>query len=344
MSLVHAVPAPPGSVDAAVPWHYGDPFAEQRCLARGEGAVDVSNREVLEVSGADRLTWLHSLTTAHLIDVPPGGSRLALILSPSGHVEHELHLIETGETTLLSVEPGAAAGLLGFLDSMRFMMRVQVIPRADLGVVWEPHAVGDEGGRPTWLVPGDFRRAGPPTPAGRDRGGEAGRYVTDRPADFEGREVLVPRSEVDSRVAASRPCGMWAREALRVAAAVPRFGLETDHRTLPHEVGWIGPAVHLAKGCYRGQETVARVHNLGKPPRRLALAHLDGSSARIPGHADEVLAGSRVVGWVGSVAQHYELGPVATVVIKRSVDSGAALTVRTADGEVAASQQVVVEP
>lgn len=169
------------------------------------------------------------------------------------------------------------------------------------------------------------------------------RYVLERPADFTGREVFLPRDLLGERLASSGPpVGTWALEALRVAAAVPRLGFETDHRTLPHEVGWIGAAVHLAKGCYRGQEAVARVHNLGRPPRRLALAHIDGSAEVLPAHADEVLVDEQVVGWVGSAARHHELGPIATVVVKRSVDPAADMVIRTPMGDVAAAQQVVV--
>ena len=80
----------------------------------------------------------------------------------------------------------------------------------------------------------------------------------------------------------ARRAGLWAFEALRIARGEPRLGLDTDHRTIPNEAGWIGSAVHLDKGCYRGQETVARVHTLGRPPRRLTLLHLDGSENRLP--------------------------------------------------------------
>jgi folate-binding protein YgfZ len=339
-----AVPAPPGSIDEGVPWHFGDPHGEQRALLAGRGAVDLSHREVVEIAGPDRLSWLHSLTTAHLLDLRPGDSRLVLILSPHGHVEHELHLVETGGTILVSVDPGAGEPLRAHLESMRFLTRVEVRPRPDLAVVWEPLAEPDPAGLPTWVVPGDFR-SGPATPAGADRGGGAGRYAPARPADLVGREVLVPAEELPDRLAAAGPpAGTWALEALRVAAAVPRIGQDTDHRTLPHEVGWIGAGVHLAKGCYRGQEAVARVHNLGRPPRRLALAHLDGSAGILPAHGDEVRVDGRAVGWVGTPARHHELGPIATVMLKRSVDPTAELVVAAADGDVVASQEVVVIP
>ena len=338
------IPAPPGSPDAAVPWHYGDPHAEQRALDAGRGAVDLSHREVLGVTGPDRLRWLHDLTTAHLSELAPGTSRLALILSPHGHVEHELHVVDDATTTWITVEPGTGAAVRAYLDSVRFLLRVEVTERPDLAVVWEPRHGADDEGRPTWLVPDDFAGTGI-TPAGTDAGGGADRYVPNRPGLLVGREVLVPRSELAARMADAGPAaGTWALEALRVAAAVPRLGFETDHRTLPHEVGWIGPGVHLAKGCYRGQEAVARVHNLGRPPRRLGLAHLDGSAGILPAHGDVVRIGERPVGWVATPARHHELGPIATVVLKRSADPQADLQIDTGDGVVVASQQVVVVP
>jgi hypothetical protein len=119
--------------------------------------------------------------------------------------------------------------------------------------------------------------------------------------------------------AGATPAGTWAYEAIRVAALRPRLGVDTDERTIPHEVGWIGAAVHLDKGCYRGQETVARVSNLGRPPRRMVLLHLE-SPETLPRTGDLVRADQRVVGRVGTVATHHELGPIALALLKRSVD------------------------
>lgn len=323
-------------IDAAVPWHYGDPHREQRWLRAGESVVDVSHREVLRVSGPDRLSWLHSLTTAHLERLPAGASALALILDPHGHVEHELRLTDDGESVLISVEPGTGERLLAYLESMRFMLRVQPSLEPQLAAVWTTQDLPGQVRR--WEQPAEFAGRGV-TQAGTDRGGDAARYVPHRPDVLPGAEVLVPRTGLAQALAsAPHRSGTWALEALRAAAAVPRLGFETDYRTLPHEVGWIGPAVHLAKGCYRGQETVARVHNLGKPPRRLALAHLDGSAETLPAHAGPVVVDGREVGWVGTAARHHELGPIATVILKRNVNSAAGLLV----GGVAATQEVVV--
>jgi folate-binding protein YgfZ len=131
-----------------------------------------------------------------------------------------------------------------------------------------------------------------------------------------------------------RPAGVWAFEAHRVAALRPRLGVDTDERTIPHEVGWIGTAVHLDKGCYRGQETVARVHNLGRPPRMLVLAHLDGSDRR-PMTGVPVLANGRSVGRLGTVVDHVDLGPIALALVKRGLTADTPLTAAADDDEVA---------
>jgi tRNA-modifying protein YgfZ len=302
LSRPGAVPADPP--DAAVAAHYGDPFREQRALTEGRGAVDLSHRPVLRVSGVDRLTWLHALTSQHLEALPPGQASEALVLSPTGHVEHVLYLVDDGEATWIHIEPGTAGTLVGWLDSMRFWSKVQVEDlSSSYAVVWEP---------------------------------------ADRPSDghvslvwhgaMPGRDVFLPREELTSYV--SEPAGLWAYDALRVAAGRPRLGFESDHRTIPHEVGWLATAVHLQKGCYRGQETVARVHNLGKPPRRLVQLYLDGSDSALPAHGDPVELDGRVIGFVTTSARHYELGPIALALIKRSTPEDASLMA----GGVAASQ------
>jgi len=339
-----AVAPPSDSADPGVPWHYGDPLREQRTLSAGSGAVDLSNRGVVTIDGPDRLAWLHSLTTQGVESLQPGESALALILSPHGHVEHELHVVDDGTTTWLLVQPGTAETLVAYLRSMQFMLRVEVADRsASHAVVWEPVWESDPSAV-TWLVPADFAGTGR-VASGSDRGGDAGKYVLARPAAFAGREVVVGAADVPARLAgAGGPAGTWALEALRIAAGVPRLGQETDHRTLPHEVGWIGPGVHLSKGCYRGQEAVARVHNLGHPPRRLVLLHLDGSDERLPAHGDAVVLGGRDVGWIGSSAWHFELGPIATAIVKRSVPVDAVLSVASTNGDIAATQETVVLP
>jgi folate-binding protein YgfZ len=290
--------------DAGVAAHYGDPFREQRALVAGEAGVDLSHRPVVRVAGPDRLTWLHSLTSQHVEHLEPGVATEALILSPHGHVEHALYLVDDGEATWAHVEPGTAEALVVYLEQMRFWSKVEV-----------------EDVSPSYaVVLTSVGVAGVPS-----------RTTSD------GVESFVPRDQLET-VLAGPLAGVWAAEALRIAAGRPRLGLETDHRTIPHEVGWLGTAVHLEKGCYRGQETVARVHNLGRPPRRLVLLHLDGSESVLPAHGDPVQLGDRQVGTVTSSARHYELGPVALALVKRSTPADEPLVA----GGVAATQEVLV--
>lgn len=340
--LPHAAPSPflgrPGAVeaqgaDAGVAAHYGDPLREQRLIVQGLAAVDLSNRGVLTLTGADRLTWLHSLTTQQLSDLPPRTSRETLLLSPKGHIEYAIHVVDDGERCWLTTEPDSAPPLAQWLDSMRFMLRVQVEDVTDrYAVIGEPVAAESNSDEPpawvdAWPGPvGDTVTYSP---------------VVEHPARGRAwREAVVPRAELESFVGDRPLAGSWAAEALRVAAWRPRQGAETDHRTIPHELDWLRTAVHLHKGCYRGQETVARVHNLGRPPRRLVFLHLDGSGHTLPAVGAAVQAGDRTVGLLTSVARHYEDGPIALAVIKRNTDPALTLAV---DG-VSAAQTVVVAP
>lgn len=331
-----AVDAPSDHVDVGVPWHFGDPLREQRRLQEGVAAVDLGQLPIIRVCGNDRKPWLHDLTTQDLTAF--SGSALGLILSPHGHVEHELHMIDDGRCTWIIAQPGMGDVLLEYLERMRFMRDVAITDVSDeFTVIFEP--VGEvDSNFPTWLVPLEFQQRGF-TDAGSDRGGDASRYRIAALDPYVGREVIVPRTMRDERLDAwPHRAGTWAWQALRVASAMPRLGFETDHRTLPHEVGWVGPGVHLAKGCYRGQETVARVHNMGQPPRRMVLLHLDGSDDVLPEHGDEVQRDGRVVGWIGTAVQHWEHGPIATAIVKRATPVDQPLTVLSQGTRIAAHQ------
>ncbi|NGO75274.1 folate-binding protein YgfZ [Streptomyces sp. YC504] len=316
LSLPGAVPAE--GADEGVAAHYGELYGEQRALADGRGVVDLSHRGVLTVTGDDRLTWLHLLLTQHVSELPPGQATEALILSANGHIEHHLSLVDDGTTTWAHFEAGTGEALLAYLESMKFFYRAEVTDRTEEFAVVH-------------------------LPAGSIAAVPEG--VVARETAY-GRDLFLPRAELESYVAQNGPAaGILAYEALRVEAHRPRLGFETDHRTIPHELGWIGSAVHLQKGCYRGQETVARVQNLGKPPRRLVFLHLDGSEVHLHGHGTEVRLASdgpegRKIGFVTSSARHHELGPIALALIKRNIPADAPLLV----GTTAAAQEVVVEP
>lgn len=308
----------PGAVaaqgpDAGVAAHYGDPFREQRSLAAGSAVVDASHLGAVRLTGSDRRKLLHSLSTQDFRAVTDGGSTELAILSPHGHVEHHAFAGDDGHAVHLVTDAGRAGALAGFLDRMVFSLDVEVADVTDqLAAVW--HAGTS------------------PAPDGR-------RSVR----TTRGRFDLLDRAALTHQLAGVELAGSEAYEALRIAAGEPRLDLDVDHRTIPNELGWVGTAVALDKGCYRGQETVARVHTLGRPPRRLTILWLDGSPNVLPAHGDGVLFGGRVVGTVGSAARHFEDGPVALALIKRSVPVDATLTVRSST-DLPATQSPVVDP
>ena len=314
-----AVTVPEG-IDAGAAWHFGDPLREQRLLARSAGVVDRSNRGVLIVTGSDRLSWLHSICSQHLTALKDGDSTEALVLSPNGHVEQHWQVTELGEQIWLDVEPGMAEEALAYLQKMRFMKRVEPV---DVSSDWALLSVVGP------LGASFLAAASLPVPEVGHAVALDGGFVRGMSWGFD---LLVPRASsttvIDALLAAGATrAGNWAFEALRVEDRRPRLRLETDHRTIPHEVGWIGSAVHLDKGCYRGQETVARVQNLGKPPRRLVLLHLSGASDVLPEPGTPIESGGRTVGFLGTAVHHYEMGPIALAVIKRSLPADAVLTV-----------------
>lgn len=319
-----AVPTPDTGPDAGAIWHFGDPLGEQRAAETDAVLVDRSHRAVLTLTGSDRQTWLHNISTQHVSELPEGASTQNLSLDGQGRVEDHWIQTELAGTTYLDTEPWRGAPLLEYLRKMVFWSEVapgtaDVAVLSLLGPRLTDQAVLNALGldalpaEPT-AVPfagGGFVR--------RVRSAPGGGHIE--------LDLLVPRGESADwrrRLAAAgvRPAGVWAYEAHRVAALRPRLGVDTDQRTIPHEVGWIGDpgegAVHLDKGCYRGQETVARVHNLGKPPRMLVLLHLDGSAER-PSTGDAVLASGRAVGRLGTVVEHVDLGPVALALLKRGL-------------------------
>lgn len=376
--------AAPGAVeatgpDAGVAAHYGDPLREQRALAAGDAVVDLSHKGVLTVSGQDRLTWLTTLSSQVLTGIVPGDSSETLFLSVQGHVEAAPHVLDDGSSVWLIAEPGETALLKDWLESMRFALHVEVADRtADVAVVGATRV-------PEHLAVLSRQLTASPVPGAQPDPATALPLVWDDPwpgvtnggwgyaihDDHPGRErswheVLVPRPLlVDALTGPAADglglAGSWAAEALRIEAWRPRALVDADERTVPHELDWLRTAVHLQKGCYKGQETVARVHNLGHPPRRLTFLDLDGSEHTVPPAGSEVLAGDRVVGRVTAAQMHHEAGPIALAVLKRSVDPAAQLRVRSvpeasdgtegsqdAPAEVgeqwAAAQTVVVPP
>ena len=289
--------------DKGAIWHFGEPVKEQRAIEAGTAWADLSHLSVVAVSGEDRLKWMHDLTTQFLNDLSVGTWKSAMILDPQGHVEYQFNLVDDGTTTWLVLDPGYADTLVAYLTKMKFMLKVDVRDAtSEYAVLRAPGITTDLGG-PFALVP---------------------------------RNEVAQMSQTFNAVATQ--VGTWALDAERVAAHRPRIGFETDHKSIPNELGVLNGAVHMNKGCYRGQETVAKIYNLGNPPRRLVMLHLDGSDVGFPATGTKVENDGVVVGFIGTVARHHELGTIALAMIKRNTPIEATLSV---DG-IPASQQVIV--
>ena len=385
-----AVASAPDDPDQAVPAHLGDPGREQAALAEGRAACALA-RDVVTVTGPDRLSWLTTLSSQVLTTLEPGdGGAETLLLDAQGHITHALAALDDGRTLWLVTEAGNGEDLATFLDSMRFMLRVEVAERPDvmaLGALGEglealaqaardtapdsptdPEApatsqadAAQTGAEPQGSLIGLWRDPWP----GVVEGGTSYDVGEDRPhpgQGYRGGHVLVPAQSVNAVVEAflaagegRRLAGALAWEALRIEAGRPRHAREADARAIPHELDWLRTAVHLTKGCYPGQETIARTLNLGRPPRRLTVLQLDGLVGDLPRPGATVRMGERTVGAVTSVARHHELGPIALALLRRAVPVGEQLTVEVTEvdettgetvpvGRVDAVQEVLVSP
>jgi folate-binding protein YgfZ len=289
--------------DKGAVWHFGEPVKEQRALEAGTAWADLSHLNIIAVTGEDRLKWLHDLTTQFVSDLRPGTWMPSMILDAQGHVEFQFNLVDDGSTTYLVLDPGYVEKLVEYLTKMKFMLRVDVCDASSEFVVLRAPGIADAIGGPFALVP----RA----------------EVEEMKQTFGGVATQV---------------GTWALDAERVAKGRPRIGFETDHKSIPNELGVLNTAVHMKKGCYRGQETVAKIYNLGNPPRRLVMLHLDGSDVGFPAAGTKVENDGVVVGFVGTVARHHELGTIALAIVKRNTPADATLTI----AGIPANQEVIV--
>lgn len=351
------------SYDQYVAGHYGQPHQEQRALAQGKAVVDLSHYGVVTVTGPERLTWLHTLTTQNFQGVQTPLNSEALFLDLRGRVDIAVKVHDDGNTAYLITEPTMNATLLDWLTRMQFAARVEITDRTgELALIGATHQIPDLTA-PVWVdpwpgvAPGGFAYTNTPE---------------DHPAvheDYTWLLYIINRSDLVTTIndlpEGYLLAGTMASEALRIAAGRPRQLFDTDERSIPHELDWTRTAVHLDKGCYKGQETVARVHNLGHPPRRLVGLMIDGSVHGLPEPGadiilrpetedQEAMATARSIGTLKSVAMHHEMGAIGTAIIRRNTDPQAQLVIRETPPEdaqtdeapnfTAASQETLTSP
>lgn len=346
----------PGAVGEPVALHYGSPVAEQRALDAGNAVVDLSHRGIITVGGVDRLSWLNSMTSQQLLGLAPGVATETLLLDPNGRIQHAIRVVDDGETAWLLVDEDSAESLATYLNRMRFALRVVVEDVSERFAA----VLAFEGGSATTAL-----RALEPVVEWADpwaevaRGGTQYAHGEHAGADWSAVQFVFPAAALAAVSRAAAPAGLMALDALEIRAWRPSRAADVDERAIPHEFDWLRSAVHLTKGCYRGQETVAKVHNLGHPPRRLVLLHLDGSEGELPiagalvfreGEAADPDA--RPVGRITRAALHHEWGGIALALLKRSVPGDLTLAVRSGSaaadpqapvaGAIAAAQEMIV--
>ena len=398
---------------AFAPEHFGNPLREQALLAQGQAWAWLS-RDVVEVSGADRLSYLTTVSSQVLTDLENDGHcRQVLFLDANGHILYAALAVaalvpDSGEqSVLLLVDAGCGEGLAQLLNSRRFMLRVQAQVRPDLQVAG---AIGDgvqklagvvENLVTTWSDPwpgitpgGSTYFTGTRHPGANYRAGgvvvalEPGQTAPGQ-KQASGQEITPGQAPGPSQAAASgqeaapgqehalapgqeqapgqepgqapaageliqagdlTQVGELAWEALRIEAGLPRWAREVDARAIPNELDWLRTGVHLNKGCYPGQETIARTVNLGRPPRRLVQLQLAGWQGQLPEVGARVYlpAGDnpagKAVGTITSVARHWELGNIALALVRRGVPAQAELAVDLEAGYESASQELLVDP
>ena len=276
--------------------HFGNPLGEQRQLLQSQAAIHRIDEQVLLLSGEDALSWLHSITSQNIKNLKPGESTETLVLTPTGHIEHQIKVVAFDGGLYLIVNKEKAPALFKWLTQMRFRSKVE-ISETDLEI-WG--GFGDLGlSELVWVDGFDAEPKG------------SVRYAAEVQS-FPYREYLL----APGKKPALAEAGMLAIDALRIAAGRPEI-TDIDDRSLPHEFDWLASSVHLSKGCYRGQETVAKVHNLGHPPRRLIVLNLEvGDTVANPG--EEISYQGKLVGKVLAGALHYEAGSLALGLVNRN--------------------------
>jgi folate-binding protein YgfZ len=279
--------------------------------------VDRPDLASVALSGADVLRYLHAVCTQHTLELAPGDATEALLLSPKGKIEFAFRLAVLDGGALLDTEAAAAPALAERLA--RFVFRYDV-------TVGQPAA-----GAASLLGPGAeaaLTAAGLPGPGPGQAGVAASDLVVHRTTvglDLIGPGAPEAAAGLERAGAERAPAERW--ELARVAGGLPRAGHELTDDVLAEEAGLLGSHVHLDKGCYPGQETVARVHNLGQVQRRLAGLRFqppaNGGPRALPApRTDLVTDDGRRAGQLRSVVDHPELGPIGLAYVRRVVDDG----------------------
>ncbi|HEX8101172.1 MAG TPA: glycine cleavage T C-terminal barrel domain-containing protein [Solirubrobacteraceae bacterium] len=301
-------------------------LAEYRALHEEAGLLDRSERGKLAVTGGEAKAFLQGQVTNDVEGLTPGTGCYAAFLTHKGKMLGDLRILDAGDEILLDCERPALQGLFNLLR------------RATLGRDAELHKRTLQRGLLSLIGPRARALAGA-EPAGLPEAEDAhaaaelaGRPVRLIATDAGGVDVLCLADDTPAIVAALREAGATpvseaAAEIVRVERGRPRYGAELDDSVIPQEAGLNERAVSFTKGCYVGQETVARLHYRGKPNRHLRGLRLSGPAE--PG--EELRLGEKVVGRLATVVDSPARGPLALALVRREAAPGDTLAVGAGD-------------
>ena len=293
--------------------------ADYRVLTEACGLLDRSERGKLALTGAGAKEFLEGQVTNALEVLSSGQGVYAAFLTPKGKMLGDLRVLDLGDELFLDTERSALQELFNMIRRYQIgydvELRKRTVERGLLSLIGpEARAVAGAEDLP------EEEHANAPG----EVDGTRVRFV----ATDAGVDLICSAADTDALAAGLRGRGAVdvdeaAAEVLRVEAGRPRYGIDLDDTVIPQEAGLNERAVSFTKGCYVGQETVARLHYRGKPNRHLRGLRLSAPAA----HDDELRLGERVVGRIGTAVVSPRHGPVALALVRREAEPGATVTV-----------------
>ncbi|MDB6032974.1 MAG: Folate-binding protein YgfZ [Verrucomicrobiales bacterium] len=290
-----------------VPLNYGDPAAEYLALKQSVGLLDLSFRSRVCLLGNDRKRFLHGQVTNNVNDLPVGQGCYAALVTAKGKLQSDLYIYQLADEILLDFEPGLTATVMERLDKYIIADDVQVVD------VSEPYgllAVQGPKAHEALLALG-LASSLPASPLhfASIKNDDLGEIycVNHARGTGQGFDLFVPTANlptVAERLMAALPalggrvCGWQALETVRIEAGLPRFGADMDETNLAPEPGIEARAISYTKGCYIGQEVIARIRTYGQVAK--ALRGLRITSGPLPKKGDKLLAGEKEVGYIAS--------------------------------------------
>ena len=299
--------------------------AEYRQI-REECGLLVRQRAAIEVAGAEAGDYLQGQITNDAVGLAPGTGCYALLLDRKGHIQADMRLLHLGgDRFQLDTVPSACPGLLKHLKTYMIGRQVKV-GAVEVAVI---SLIGPGSVAVTGLAPGDEFASVPATIAGADCLAVATDTGLDLICDPERADAVRDQVIADGAV----PVSEAAAEILRVEKGRPALEREMANAPMPAEAGVVESAVDFTKGCYIGQEPVARLHHRGRPNRHLRGLRLDGPAA----DGDSVRLGERDLGSIGTSVISPASGPIALAILRKEAEPGAVVIVETSGGGTSAT-------